>query len=55
MWEVTRSSTQCKDLTTATEKNLLAQATKPELSSYYHTMIFSPNNTSLLNSIKKKI
>ena len=42
MWESPFMTTHDKEQATATVKNILAQATKPELSKYYHDAILRP-------------
>ena len=53
MWGFQLSATKYKDNTKAKAQNLMAQATKPELASYYNAALFSPTNTSLLKAIKQ--
>ena len=51
--EVSFTTTQKKEGKTAIAHNILPQATKLELSMYYHDELFSPQNTSLLNDTKQ--
>ena len=37
----------------STVHNIMAQTTKPELSNYYHSALFIPKKTSVLQAIKR--
>ena len=43
MWEFQLSATKYKETTKSKAQILMAQATKPELDSYYNAALFSPH------------